>query len=78
MTAPKTATIEPIISNLSGLFLSTIIPHNIEEIIKNPPYAAYTLPKFEGCNVGIIPQVKSMIPPTIPKIIFFFCLIHNQ
>jgi len=48
MTAPNTATIEPIISNLSGLFLSTIIPHNIDEIIKNPPYAAYTLPKFEG------------------------------
>jgi len=48
MTAPKTATMEPIISNLSGLFLSTIIPHNIEEIIKNPPYAAYTLPKWEA------------------------------
>ena len=48
MTAPKTATMEPIISNLSGLFLFTIIPHNIEEIIKNPPYAAYTLPKWEA------------------------------
>jgi len=48
MIAPRTATIEPIISNLSGFFLSTIIPHNIEEIVKNPPYAAYILPKFEG------------------------------
>lgn len=55
MTAPKTATIEPIISNLSGLLLSTIIPHKMEVIIKKPPYAAYILPKFEGCKVGIIP-----------------------
>jgi hypothetical protein len=77
MTAPKTATMEPIISNLSGLFLSTIIPHNIEEIIKNPPYAAYTLPKSAVCRVGITLYVKRTMPPTIPKIILFFCLIHK-
>ena len=35
--APNTATNEPIISYLSGLFLSTILPHTIEEIIKIPP-----------------------------------------
>ena len=45
MIASRTVTIKPFIS---GFFLSTIIPHNIEEIIKNPPYAAYILPKFEG------------------------------
>jgi hypothetical protein len=33
------------ISNLSGFFLSTIIPHAIDEIMNIPPYAAYVLPK---------------------------------
>ena len=37
MIAPKTATNEPIISYLSGLFLSTTSPHTIEDIIKIPP-----------------------------------------
>jgi hypothetical protein len=36
------------ISNLSGFFLSTIIPHAIDEIMNIPPYAAYVLPKLDG------------------------------
>jgi len=27
----------------------------MDENINIPPYAAYTLPKFAGCRVGIIP-----------------------
>jgi hypothetical protein len=34
------ATSDPMISNLSGFFLSTIIPHTIDEIMNIPPYAA--------------------------------------
>ena len=40
------------ISNLSGFFLSTIIPHIIDEIMNIPPYAAYVLPKWDGWSVG--------------------------
>jgi len=40
---------------LSGLFLSIKAPQIIDENINTPPYAAYTLPKFAGCRVGIIP-----------------------
>jgi hypothetical protein len=54
-TAPTTATIEPIMSNLSGFFLSTILPQMIADTMNMPPYAAYTLPNSAGCNVGIIP-----------------------
>jgi hypothetical protein len=40
--APMTATMEPIISYLSGFFLSTILPQIIEDTMKKmPPYAAY-------------------------------------
>jgi hypothetical protein len=43
MTAAHTiATIEPMISYLSGFFLSTILPYMINEIMKMPQYAAYT------------------------------------
>lgn len=55
MIAPTTTVKDPIISNLSGLFLSMKYPHRTADIIKIPPYAAYTLPKLEGCSVGIIP-----------------------
>ena len=41
---PVTATIEPIISYLSGFFLSTILPQMIVDTMNMPPYAAYTLP----------------------------------
>lgn len=53
--APMTATSEPIISYLSGFFLSTILPYRIEEIMKIPPYAAYILPNSASWSVGIIP-----------------------
>lgn len=55
MAAPITAINEPRISYLSGFFLSTIAPHTIDERMNIPPYAAYTLPKFAGCSVGIVP-----------------------
>ncbi|HEY6589214.1 MAG TPA: hypothetical protein VIY98_13050 [Nitrososphaeraceae archaeon] len=42
-----TATTEPIISYLCGFFLYTILHHIIEEIMKIPPYAACTLPKWD-------------------------------
>jgi len=45
----------PKISNLSGIIFSNIHPHRRAITIKMPPYAAYTLPKFAGCRVGIIP-----------------------
>jgi hypothetical protein len=53
--APMTESIEPIISYLSGFFLSTILPQMIADTMNIPPYAAYTLPNSAGCNVGIIP-----------------------
>jgi hypothetical protein len=37
------------------LALSITIPQRIEQMIKNPPYAAYILPILDGCRVGIIP-----------------------
>jgi len=46
---------EPTISYLSGLFLSIKAPQIMDENINTRPYAAYTLPKFAGCRVGIIP-----------------------
>lgn len=52
---PNTATIEPIISYISGFFLSTILPQMIVDTMNMPPYAAYTLPNSAGCKVGIIP-----------------------
>lgn len=52
---PMTETIEPIISYLSGFFLSTILPQMIADTMNIPPYAAYTLPNSAGCKVGIIP-----------------------
>ena len=39
---------EPIISYLSSFFQSTKNAHIIDEMIKIPPYAAYTLPKCDG------------------------------
>ena len=39
---PMTATIEPIISYVSGFFLSTILPQMIVDTMNMPPYAAYT------------------------------------
>jgi len=41
--APMTATIELIVSYLSGFFLSTISPQMIADTMNIPPYAAYTL-----------------------------------
>ncbi len=35
--APITATMEPIISYLSGFFLSTILPHRIADTMNIPP-----------------------------------------
>jgi hypothetical protein len=55
MAAPRITINEPTISYLSGLFLSIKAPQIIDENMNTPPYAAYTLPKFAGCNVGIIP-----------------------
>ena len=78
ITAPITATIEPIISYLSGFFLSIILPQMIADIMKIPPYAAYTLPNSAGCSVGIIPYTKRMIPPKTPSAIVFFSLNHSQ
>ena len=76
MTAPITAVNDPIISNLSGFFLSTKSPQMTADIIKIPPYAAYTLPKLEGCNVGIIPYKNRTIPPINPKTIPFLSRNH--
>ena len=45
---PKITTIPPMISNLSGFFLSTTNPQIIAVTTKIPPYAAYTRPKFDG------------------------------
>ena len=47
-TTPIKTIIEPIISNLSGFFLSIQYPHKIDTITKIPPYVAYTLPKSAG------------------------------
>ena len=76
--APMTATIEPTISYVSGFFLSTILPQMIEDTMKIPPYAAYTLPNSAGCDVGIIPYKKKMIPPKTPSAIVFFSLNHSH
>lgn len=48
MAAPATDINDPMISYLSGLFLSTINPQMIAEKMNMPPYAAYTLPKLAG------------------------------
>jgi hypothetical protein len=53
------------ISNLSGFFLSTIIPHMIDEIMNIPPYAAYVFPKCDGWNVGIRPYRIKLYPRLI-------------
>jgi hypothetical protein len=76
--APMTATIEPIISYLSGFFLSTTLPQMIADTMNMPPYAAYTLPNSAGCNVGMIPYTKRMMPPKAPSAIVFFSRIHSQ
>ena len=66
------------ISYLSGFFLSTIAPQMIAEIINIPPYAAYTLPKFAGCKVGITIEKNNINPPSYPKDNAFFSLNHSQ
>ena len=53
--APTTATIEPIISYLSGFFLSTSLPQMIADAMNIPPYAAYTLPNSAGWQCGNYP-----------------------
>jgi hypothetical protein len=55
---PMTATIEPIISYVSGFFLSTILPQMIVDTMNMPQYAAYTLRNSAGCKVRIIPIDK--------------------
>ena len=40
---PMTATIEPIISYVSGFFLSTILPQMIVDTMNMPPYALHIL-----------------------------------
>ena len=76
--APTTATIEPIISYLSGFFLSTILPQMIADTMNIPPYAAYTLPNSAGYNVGIIPYTKRIIPPNAPNTMVFFSRNHSH
>ena len=55
MPTPSRTIREPIISYLSGFFLSIQYPQIIEDTMKIPPYVAYTLPKVAGWNVMITP-----------------------
>jgi hypothetical protein len=61
-----TQTIEPIISYLSGFFLSTKNPHMIDEMIKIPPYAASILTQFEKIHKrpGIILDLEVHLSPS--------------
>ena len=45
------------------LLLSTILPQMIVDTMNMLPYVAYTLPNSAGCNVGMIPYTKRMMPP---------------
>lgn len=55
IATPIKTIMEPIISNLSGFFLSTQYPQIIEDTTNIPPYVAYTFPKSAGCKVITIP-----------------------
>ena len=61
---PRRAIPAPMISNLSGVTPSICQPQSSASTIKTPPYAAYTLPKFAVCNVGMIPYSTSRIAPS--------------
>jgi len=70
MTAtPINTIIEPMISNLSGFFLSTQYPQIMDMTTNIPPYVAYTRPNSAGCSVGIIPYENKINAPTRPKIL---------
>lgn len=63
---PISKKIAPAMSYRSGRYPSNVYAQSNDMMMKTPPYVAYVLAKFNGCNVAAIPYSARMSAPKIP------------